>query len=250
MRVGHRVDDRPVPALFLQCRHGVADRRGALLDDGERHQAHRRPGLPPQHAHQTGVAHRIQRVLLHAALVQQRGADEQMTLVDGAPVGRERRVGEREAAAQRLHQRIADGADVALVGAIEGRAVFEKELPAAGAAQPLERGQAFADGLRHRGGARFQRHHHGIGVRGLLVGPGDSDELDGAHAVAHQHGRQVGGAGEVVGDTAEQGHVRFLPHAARGIVSAAASPDCRGARCEWQAVPQWPDACVHFARRR
>jgi hypothetical protein len=34
---------------------------------------------------------------------------------------------------------------------------------------------------------------------------GNADALHGAHAAAHQHVGQVGGAGEVVGDAAEQG---------------------------------------------
>ena len=103
-------------------------------------------------------------MVLHAALVQQRAADEQMALVDAARIGRKRRTGEREAAAECGDQRIGDGTDVAGVGAVEGGAVLEEELPAAGRAQPGKCREAFIDRLPHRRGARLQRDDNRIGI--------------------------------------------------------------------------------------
>ena len=169
MRVAHRIDDGVAAALFLQRGHRLADRHGTLLDDGVGDEAHRAIGLPRQHAHQVGVGHRRQRMVLHAALVEQRAADEQIALIDAARIRRECRTGKREAAAECGDQRIGDRADIAGVGAVEGGAVLEEELPAAGRAQPGECGEAFIDRLPHRRGARLQRDDDGIGVGHRIV---------------------------------------------------------------------------------
>ena len=54
-----------------------------------------------QHAHQVGVGHRRQRVVVHAAVAQQHVADEQVALEHRALVVREGRAGDREALACR-----------------------------------------------------------------------------------------------------------------------------------------------------
>ena len=164
MRVAHRIDDGVAAALLLQRGHRLSDRDGSLLDDGIGNEAHRAIGLPRQHAHQVGVGHRRQRMVLHAALVEQSAADEQIALIDAARIRRECRTGKREAAAECGDQRIGDGADVAGVGAVEGGAVLEEELPAAGRAQPGECGKAFIDRLPHRRRARLQGDDNRIGV--------------------------------------------------------------------------------------
>ena len=95
MRVGDRVDDRVAPALLLQrrrARRGSRRRRCSTVANGTSPTV--AVGLPRQHAHQVRVAHRRQRMVLHAALVQQRGADEQVALVDGARIGGEGRAGD------------------------------------------------------------------------------------------------------------------------------------------------------------
>ena len=178
-------------------------------------------------------------MVLHAALVQQRAADEQMALVDAARIRRERRTGEREAAAECRDQRIGDRTDIAGVGAVEGRAVLEEELPAAGRAQPGERGKAFIDRLPHRRGARLQRDDHRIGVGHRIARARHADELHGAHAAAHQHGAEIGGAGEVVGDRAQQ----------HGVILPVARPVCRGDRWLWQACRAAPGAAALPATR-
>ncbi len=204
MRIRHRVDDGVAPAAFLEAGHCLADRPGALLDHGEGHQCHGAVGLAGQHAHQVGVLHRGQRVVLHAALVQQRGADEQVPLVDCAAVGRECRVGQGEAAAQALDQRIRHRADVAGLGAVEGRAVLEEDLLGPGGEQRLAGGQALGHRLAWRRGAGLQRDDDGIG---LGQRPGrHADHLHRGHAAFHQGVRKVGGAGEIIGDAAEQRH--------------------------------------------
>ena len=83
-------------------------------------------------------------MVLHAAFIQQRAADEQMAEINRAPIGRERRAMQREAAAERLDQRIGDRADIALIGAVEGRAILKEKLPRARPPQPVERRAGFA----------------------------------------------------------------------------------------------------------
>jgi hypothetical protein len=161
-------------------------------------------------------------MILHPALVQQRAADEQMALIDAAVVGRKRRARQREAAIQRIGQRIRHRADIAGIGAVEGGAVFEEHLPRAGPPQPIQRGQAVGDSLGHRRGARFQRDHHGVGIRRRHVRRRHADHLHRAHAAAHQHRGKIGGAGEVVGDAAQQ-HDPFSLYGAGAKASAAAN---------------------------
>jgi hypothetical protein len=109
-----------------------------------------RPTLPlalrGEDADEVGVAHRRQRVVLHAALVQQVVAHEEVALEDRAAIGGEGGAGEAEAAAQPLRQRLADRADIAGGGAVEGGADLEQDLSGAGGQQRLAGGE----GLRHR----------------------------------------------------------------------------------------------------
>ena len=66
-------------------------------------------------------------------------ADEKVALEDGAAILREGRAGDGEAGAERGEQGIGDRPDIALVGRIEGRAVFEEICRA-----PAGRSQASA----------------------------------------------------------------------------------------------------------
>jgi len=63
---------------------------------------------------------------------------------------------EGPAAAERGHQRVGHRADVAPVGAVESRAVFEEILPGACSLQPAQCGERFIDSLARRSGARFE----------------------------------------------------------------------------------------------
>ena len=227
MAVADRIDDRIAPSLLGQRGHRATDRRGALVHLGIGHQPDGAVGLPRQHAHQVGVGHRRQRMVLHAALVQQRPADEQMALVDAARIGRKRRAGQGKARSQRREQCIRHRSDIARLRAVEGRAVFEKELPAAGGAQPGQRGEAFLHRLARRRGARLQRHHHRIDVGHRFAGARHADELHRAHAVLHQHGGKVGGAGEIVGNAAQQHDGQSFDSSAAAKARACWSHDGR-----------------------
>ena len=94
--------------------------------------------------------------------VEQPVADEEMALVDGAAGGREGRAGDDAVDAERLRQRLADRADIALGRRIEGRAVFEHELPAALRPQPLERLERERDRVGGRDRAALQRDDAGL----------------------------------------------------------------------------------------
>ncbi len=163
-------------------------------------------GLPRQHAHQARIGHRVERVVAHVRIGQQQVADEQMAEEDGAAVLGEGRTVDRLLAAQRVEQRIADRADVALVRRIECRAVLEEEADAARRLQGLQRLSRLGDRVLRRDRARLERDDDGIDVVGDRALRRHADGLDGAHAALDQHARDVGRTGEVVGDDSENGH--------------------------------------------
>jgi hypothetical protein len=117
-----------------------------------------------QHAHQVGVGHGRERVVLHAALVEQHIAHKQVALEHGALVVGEGGRGDGEVGAQRLHQRIGHRADVAFGRAVKGGAVLEVDLLGALRLQPLQRGQRLGNGFVLGNGARLERDHHGVGL--------------------------------------------------------------------------------------
>ena len=84
--------------------------------------------LPRQPAPDVGVGHRRQRMLLHAGLVQQAVADEQMALIERAAVGGKGRAHKRQRRAELFQQRFGHRADISLRRRIEGRAIFEDDL--------------------------------------------------------------------------------------------------------------------------
>ena len=106
--------------------------------------------------------------------------------------------------AQRVQQRVGDRADIARIGAVEGRAVLEQVLPRPLPRQPALRRQRLRHRLRDRRRARLERHHDGVGFRYGHARLRHADQLHRAHAVAHQHAAQIGGPGEVVGDGTQQ----------------------------------------------
>ncbi len=110
--------------------------------------------------------HRIERVMAHVGVGQQDVAHEQMAEEDGAAVLREGRIVDRLPGVQCVEQRVADRADIAGVGRIEGRAVFEEEALAARRLQRIECRQRLGDGVLGRDRARLQRHDDGVDVVG------------------------------------------------------------------------------------
>ena len=199
-----RIDDGVAAPLFLQRGHARADRASALFDRREGHQPDRAVGLARQHAHQVGVGHRRQRMVLHAAFVQQRAADEQMALVDtcahwsGTP-GRRARSRRPSASISAS----ATGPILPCVGAVEGGAVFEEKLSRPGGAQPARARArlsltAVADGC----GAGLERDHHGIGVGRRFARGRDADHAAPCACRRAPAWSKIGRAGEIVGDGA------------------------------------------------
>ena len=133
---------------------------------------------------------------------EQHVADEEVALEDRAAVVRERRRGDREVAAELVHQRLEHRADVAARRRVEGRADLEVDLRRAAALQPAARRQRLPHRDLGRRGARLERDDDGIGVDRRRV-VGNADRLHDAHAGADEVVGEVGRAGEVVGDAAE-----------------------------------------------
>jgi hypothetical protein len=59
-----------------------------------------------QQPHQVRIAHRRQWMVLHAGFIEQHVIDEQVTTIDGSPVLRESRTGDREICPECGHQRV------------------------------------------------------------------------------------------------------------------------------------------------
>ena len=159
-------------------------------------------------AHQVGIGHGCERMVLHATFIQENGTCKQIAFEHGAAIVRKGGRGNGELAIQRVHQGFCDGADIACGGAVKSRAVFEINLLCALRFEPLQRFKRLCNGLAGRDGACFQSHHHGIHI-------GRKRCLGHAKCLHHPHARpdqvigQVGGAGEVVCN-ATQFHVVSL----------------------------------------
>ena len=101
-----------------------------------------------------------------------------------------------------------DGADTALRGAVEGRAVFEQDLHAAMRPKPVQCRQRLRNRLFHRNAARFQCDDPGLDHRisrlirnaGILGDP---------HALLGKGVGQIAGAGEIIAYTAKKHHRAF-----------------------------------------
>ena len=97
MLIRHRIHNGVAPALFSKPHHGLARGRRTLFDGGEGHEPHRAIRLPPQHTYQVCVRHRRQRMVFHAAFIEQRIADKKMAEINCPPIGRKGRAGQRKA---------------------------------------------------------------------------------------------------------------------------------------------------------
>ena len=152
-------------------------------------QAHFALALRLQHIHQIGVAHGCERVVFHTALAQQHVSHKQMafehrSLVVGESGGRN---GER--AAQCVHQRFGDRADIAAhiaaVPAVKSGAVFEIYLLNLLFLQPSQGLKRLLHSISRRNGAGFQRHDHRIAIGGKWAG-GNANGLHHPHTCAYQ----------------------------------------------------------------
>jgi hypothetical protein len=225
VRVVHRIGHRERHALGLQRRKPRPHRRRALRHRAPLDQPAARGGeLRLQHAHQVRVRHRRERVVAHGAVGEQHVAHEEVPLVDRAPRLRKGRRDEGDARAELRAQRLGHRADVARCGGIEGGADLEVHLLRPARAQPAAGRKRLRHRLGHRCGARFERYHHRVHLRGVHLRAGvfarvrarHSDRLHHAHARAHEVVGQVGGAGEIVGDAAEEHGESFCSGAGPG----------------------------------
>ena len=141
MLIRHRIHNGIAPALFSKSHHGLARGGRTLFHGREGHQPHRATRLPPQYAHQICICHRRQRMVFHAAFIQQRIADKKMAEINRTPISRKGRAGKREARSQALQQRIRDGADIALICAVKSRAIFPENLLRTSGEQRITSGQ-------------------------------------------------------------------------------------------------------------
>ena len=131
--IGHS-DGAPCMRQSLESRPGRCRAFGNGLIG---HQTDRNRGLPRQNPHQIGITHRVQRMVLHRTVGQQGVTDKQMPLIDRAAIFGKSRTGHRPRHAEMAHQRFGHRADIALIGRIEGRAIFEQDLPRSGMAKGI-----------------------------------------------------------------------------------------------------------------
>ena len=165
-------------------------------------------GLCLHDAHQIGIGHGRERMVLHTAFIQEHSACKQIAFEHGAAVVRECGRGNGEFAIQRVHQSFCDGADVACGCAVKGRAVLEINLLCALRFEPVQRFKRLCNGLAGRDGACLQGHHHRIDIGGKRC-LRHAKSLHHPHASADQVVGQIGGTCEVVCN-ATQFHVVSL----------------------------------------
>ena len=135
--VAGRVHHGHAHTFGTQCGDALADvpfAKGYCFVIDQTHLALR---LRLHHAHQVRIDHGCERVVLHAALIEQHIPREQIALEHGATVVRKGRGRDGEVCAQRVHQRLGHRANVALGRAVKGGAVFEIDLLGALRLQPL-----------------------------------------------------------------------------------------------------------------
>src|SRR6218665_2748124 len=235
----HHGDAHP---LVLERRDSSANGISAQSHSPVVDQAYLAMALRLYHAHQVGIGHGGEGMVLHAALTQQHVANEQMALEDPAAVVGKRRCGDREIATDGVHQRFGHGADIALGRAVKGRAVLEVDLARALCGETAPGRQRLLDGIGWRNGALIERDHHGVHIG--LDGPGrHTDGLNPPHAGAHQVVRQIACAREIICNAAQQqGHDTLLGSSMPGKIlitalwSSFAKPAVEACMNIWCAV--------------
>ena len=140
--------------------------RRSLPHVGIGHQPDRCLRLPAQHAHEVGVRHRRQRMIAHRANPTAALADEQVAAdrSSGRSPGKPGRRS-RNRSPSSVQQRIGDRTDIAGVGRIESRAIFEIDLARAGLPQPAAGRERLRDRLGRRDGARLQGDDDRLRIR-------------------------------------------------------------------------------------
>ena len=100
MRVVQGVHDRNFPTGLFFALECPGDRGGAGVDVGIGDMADLGGRLTLEDAPQIGIAHRRQRMIAHAALVQRHAVHEKMALIDRTPGGRKGGAGDGEGGAE------------------------------------------------------------------------------------------------------------------------------------------------------
>jgi hypothetical protein len=95
--------------------------------------------------------------MLEARFIEEPVIDEEMALIDRAACCREGRTGDDTCRAKRIAKSFAYRTDIAVGRRIEGRAIFEDDLLATLAHQPVQRLERKRHGLCCWNGARFER---------------------------------------------------------------------------------------------
>ena len=103
--------------------------------------------LPRQHIHQIGIMHRRERMMPHARVRKQHLPHEEMPHVNRPAVFRKCRTRNGERSTKLIEKRIRHRPDIARIGRVEGRAVFEIDLPRAMLFQPAAGGKRLGDGV-------------------------------------------------------------------------------------------------------
>ena len=171
------------------------DRRGDVTDF--------RAALAGQPAPQIGVGHRRQRMLLHAAFVEQLVANEEVALIDRPFQRRIGRAHDDAGRSKRVGECVRDRADIAIGRGVERRAVLEEELGAALGLQPMQGGERLADGVGGSDRSRLQRNDARLDVL-LRRTVRHAGILHRAHAALGQRVRDVGRTREIVTNATEK----------------------------------------------
>ncbi len=120
-----------------------------------------------------------------------------------------------------VEQRFRAGADIAGGRGIEGGAIFEEDLPRARFGQPVGGLEHLAYRVAGGDDAGFQQDHMGKIAR--WDRRFEPDRTAGRNAPGHQHRRQFGATGQIVGNGAEQQGRRRRGHALRLIFACPTS---------------------------
>ena len=228
VRVRHRVDDR-VAAAAVPCSAVIASRiaaaPAATVANGTR------PTVPSvwRDSTRTRLAsrHRRQRMVLHAALVQQRarrrtdGPDRRCAHWPGTPG---RRARSRSRAPPPAHRRPGRYCPASVLSKVEQYLKKNCRQPARCSQSSAAR--LSRDRLAQPARCATSARRRPRPPRARRRPRGHADDLHRAHAVAHQHGGEVGRTGEVVGDAAQQRAVLALSYASSG----GATPMLAGGR--------------------
>ena len=155
------------------------------------------PRLALQNPDQIGIGHRCQRIIAFWRVRDQLGPKKEMAVVDGPSKGGGSRAKGSAFGAGQLHQQVGDRTDIALIGGIERRTIFEEDLPGVPRKQRPCRLRRHADGFARGDHPRLLRDHDSghIAAAADEIGVGDKSALDSG---SDQHGGRFHAARQIV----------------------------------------------------